>query len=259
MPEPSPVTAARTHFPRGLAQPAGGFRFAADSLLLAAFARPLKRGRVLDLGCGCGVVGLAYLLRQAPADLRLTGLDSDPAMLAAAVENAARLGLAATLVEADLAAPGAGALPNQGFDLALANPPYHALGRGRVTPKTAAVTARFQAGAGFAEFAAAAARAVKTRARAAFVAPAENLTGLLAALAAAGLAPKRLRLVHGRMSAPARLCLVEAVRGGRPGLAVEPPLVLYAGLNQELTAEALDFCPFLACNSRRGPGRDPAV
>lgn len=252
MPESSPATIARARFPRGLDQPEGAFRFAADSLLLAAFARPLQRGAVLDLGCGCGVVGLAYLLCRPEAALRLTGLDRDPDMLAAAAANAARLDLPFTAVQADLAANPV-EVPDQAFDLVLANPPYHALGRGRVTPKAAAVPARFQAAADLADFAAAAARALKTRDRAAVVARAEDLPALLAALDAAGLAPKRLRLVHGRLAAPAKLCLVEAVRGGRFGLTVEPPLVLYVGEGQALTAAALAFCPHLACNPRRGP------
>jgi len=41
------------------------------------------------------------------------------------------------------------------------------------------------------------------------------------------LEPKRLRMVHSKTGDPARLVLVTGVKGGRPGLAVEPPLVIY--------------------------------
>jgi tRNA1(Val) A37 N6-methylase TrmN6 len=34
-------------------------------------------------------------------------------------------------------------------------------------------------------------------------------------------------MVHGRRDLPARLLLLEAVRGGREGLEVLPPLILY--------------------------------
>ncbi|MBO4793960.1 MAG: hypothetical protein J5556_05260, partial [Deltaproteobacteria bacterium] len=63
------LMAARKAFPSGLFQPAGSYRFAADSLALAAFGRrflPEGAARFADLGTGCGVVGLALLL-EAPA------------------------------------------------------------------------------------------------------------------------------------------------------------------------------------------------
>src|ERR1700704_6101601 len=37
-------------------QPVTGYRFAIDSILLADFARPRRQDRVLELGCGCGVI-----------------------------------------------------------------------------------------------------------------------------------------------------------------------------------------------------------
>lgn len=54
----------------------------------------------------------------------------------------------------------------------------------------------------------------------------ERLADLLEALRAAALEPKRLRFVcSGAEDAPS-LVLAEGRRGGRPGLAVEPPLIL---------------------------------
>ncbi|MBQ2144367.1 MAG: SAM-dependent methyltransferase, partial [Oscillospiraceae bacterium] len=55
----------------------------------------------------------------------------------------------------------------------------------------------------------------------------ERLTDVLTALRAAGLEPKRLRLVRHRADKQPSLVLIRAVLGGRPGLAVEPDCVLY--------------------------------
>ncbi|MDY0305603.1 MAG: hypothetical protein RBR18_04125 [Desulfovibrionaceae bacterium] len=63
----------RSAFPRGLSQSNTGHRFSVDSLLLASFARIRRKDRRgLDLGTGCGVVGLALLLLHPDQNLRIT-------------------------------------------------------------------------------------------------------------------------------------------------------------------------------------------
>ena len=54
----------------------------------------------------------------------------------------------------------------------------------------------------------------------------ERLTDLLCLLRETGLEPKRLRFVVNRTGAAPSLVLLEGRRGGKPGLTVEPPLIL---------------------------------
>lgn len=238
----------RAAFPRGMAQPEGGYRFSLDSLLLACFARPGRGQEGLDLGCGCGVIGLALLLRQP--DLRLTGLDIDRPSVEAAEANAAALHLADRYapVQGDVAVWRTDRVVN----FVVANPPYRPLGRGRVSQDEGRAAARFESRGDFARFARCAAVALKTRGRFTFVHLPERLPELLDGLTRAGLAPKRMRLVHSRAGQEARTVLMEAVKAGRPGLHVEPPLILHSGSGRDtrLTDEAIAFCPFLSC--RRG-------
>lgn len=243
---------SRESFPCGLAQPAHGQRFSVDSLLLAGFAARFGRAQAaLDLGAGCGVVGLGLLLLEAAAGL--TSLERDPAMAACARENAARLGLEAdvTVVEGDVRlVRDILDLAPESFDLAAANPPFFAPGAGRTSPHPEKNPARFEEPDTLAAFAFAAAYALKNRSRACFVYAAERLPHLLATLCAAGLEPKELLMVHGRLELPARLTLVAAVKNGRPGLRVEPPLALYADKTGTPTPQALALAPWLA--PRRG-------
>ena len=223
------VAAARAFFPRGLAQPARGFRFAVDALLLADFAGLRGVARVADLGCGCGVVGLALLLRAPDGPVKLTGLDNNPEMLACASENAARLGLGprCRAMLADVATVrGHPELAPESVDLVVCNPPYRQPGTGRRCPDPGRDAARFEAGATTADFARAAAYLLKNRRRACFIGLAAPRDAPLAARPAAPRAPPRLRWVHPRAGAPARLVLAEAMKNGGPGLAVEPPLFL---------------------------------
>ncbi|AAS94935.1 hypothetical protein DVU_0452 [Nitratidesulfovibrio vulgaris str. Hildenborough] len=137
-------------------------------------------------------------------------------------------------------------------DLVVANPPYRIPGTGRPAATPARNAALFETKGTLAAFIGAAALLLRTRGRFACVYGAARLSALLTALADAGLEAKRLRCVHSRVTGPAVLVLVEAMRGARPGLVVEPPLILYEGEGETttLTADALRFCPWLACNAR---------
>lgn len=248
------VATARQAFPRGLLQPEGGFRFGADALLLAAFAAPLAGNRVLDLGTGCGPAALALLLARDDPDTLVTGLDKDPAMVAAAAENAGRLGLTDRCIplEGDVRAirddP---RLPPEAFDLVLANPPFRHPGSGRRPEAPGRDAARFELDGGLAAFAAAATYALRNKGQLACVHLAERLTHIITALTSAKLEIKRILPVAARLGEPARQVLVLARKNGRPGLRLEAPLALYAGTGAQsrLTEAALRFCPFLRCNA----------
>ncbi|NJB68641.1 tRNA1Val (adenine37-N6)-methyltransferase [Desulfobaculum xiamenense] len=257
MPEFRTAEDARAHFPRGLVQPEGGFRFSADALLLACFAGPGAARRIADLGAGCGVVGFGLLLRDEAATATVTAVDINPDMLAAQRDNVKLLGFGERFeaVEADVSAIGASGLAAQSFDLVVCNPPYRETGTGRRPADAGRDAARFEVRAQVGDFVAAAARLVRNRGRVCFIGLPERLPELFADFRAARLAPKRLRMVHSRIGEPARLALVEGMLGASAGLIVEPPLVLYEGTGNEscLCADALAFCPFMACNAgRRG-------
>ena len=243
----------REFFPRGLVQPEGGYRFSIDSVLLACFARPGRRQKGVDLGCGCGAVALGLLLRQP--DLSLTGVEINPQSVLAANENAVNLHFPDRFaaLEGDVAEW----RPDKVVDFVVANPPYRKLGRGRVSKGDDRRNARFEAAGSFAQFARCAAIALKTRGKFTFIHLPERLPELMDGLSRAGLEPKRMRMVHGRVTETARMVLVESVKAGGSGLVVEPPLVLHEGEGRDtrITSDARDFCPFLTCRSGY-PGKE---
>lgn len=248
---------ARERFPRGLSQPSRGFRFSLDALLLAAFAgRERVRGRALDLGAGCGVVGLGLALDHP--EFFGVGLDADPAMLAHARENACRLGLDGRFAFLAADVRRAGCVAPESMDLVLCNPPYRDPDSGRGCSDGSRHTARFETGAGLGDFARAASLAVRNRRACIFIHLAERLDDLLLELRGARLRPKEILFVHQRADSPARLVLVRALKNGGPGLTVPPPLVLHEGegASTRFTDAALTFCPRLACNAGRGEGPD---
>ena len=92
---------------------------AEDSFLLATYASSLS-GRILEVGCGSGIVSLSAA--QASLKNVVLGVDINPIAVKCATENARANGVAnATFLKSDLFSE----LPaTQKFDYILFNPPY---------------------------------------------------------------------------------------------------------------------------------------
>lgn len=98
------------------------FRVSTDSMVLADFCRIRPGGRVLDLGCGCGTLGL--LLLGADETLRVSGIEIQEAAARQAQENAKENGFSAHMhiICGDLRQAHAQIAPGT-FDYVLSNPP----------------------------------------------------------------------------------------------------------------------------------------
>lgn len=183
-----------------------------DSLLLSRFATLRRGDRVLDLGCGVGVLGI--LLGSRERSLTLDGVELNPAAAELARRNLEENGLPGTIVTGDLRER---SVFSQGhYDLIVSNPPYFPTGVGPAASRRSA-QARSEGSCTLEELCAAAAPRLKTGGRFALVHRSERLTDLLCALRSQQLEPKRLRLVQARPDKPPKLVLVEAVRQGKPG------------------------------------------
>lgn len=217
-------------------QPRQGYRFSVDAVLLAHFLIPQPEARILDLGAGCGIVSLILAHRHPLA--RLIALEIQPRLAGIIRRNLKNNGLESRcmVIEGDCRRI-ADLLPQSSFDQVAVNPPYHATGSGRHHPETERAMARHEILGGLAEMAQAAAFALKSQGRAVFVYPAAKVVGLLGELRKNELEPKRLRLVHPWSKAEAGLALVEAVKEGREGLTVLPPLFITKSRNGPFTQE----------------------
>ena len=192
-----------------------------DSFLLASFAAPRRGERVCDLGAGAGLLGLLLLAREP--SLTVTGIERDAHACAMLARNAAENDLPMAALHADLRQRET--LPAGAFQLAVSNPPYFDPRAGAVA-EGARGDARAELTAALEDVFAAAERLVRWGGRFCLVYRPERLAALMTAAVAHGLEPKRLQTVqHTARSAPS-LVLLECRRGGKPGLSVEPPLLL---------------------------------
>jgi tRNA1Val (adenine37-N6)-methyltransferase len=207
-----------------LEQPARGYRFNVDSLLLADFAGARRAALVVDLGAGVGTVARALHHLGRARHLELVELDPEIALIAR--RNLALAGASGDVHAHDLAEGLPRAL-RQRADLVVSNPPFFDPVAHRPPRDPGAQKAR---SGELAPFVKAAAQALAgPRARALFAYPARSLTQLFELARAQKLEPKRLRLVHADASSPARLALVELRRAREGGLVVEAPLYEWSG------------------------------
>ena len=188
-----------------------GFPLSTDSMVLADFVKLPKNAAVLDLGSGCGTLGLLLCARDESCTV--TGVELDGAAHAAALENIARNRLAPRLssICADLRTmpitPG-------GFQVCVSNPPYFS--GGAVHSRNPVARSEETCTPG--ELFAAAAKALRYGGDFFLVHKPERLPELISAAAARKLEAKRLRLVRHREGGPVALILLAFRKGAKAGL-----------------------------------------
>jgi tRNA1Val (adenine37-N6)-methyltransferase len=206
-----------------------GYRFSVDAVLLAHFC-PVRPGdRILDLGCGSGIIGL--ILCSLHQDIALTGLEIQAGLAGLAQKNiqANQWADRMNIVQGDARQPGR-FLAAESFDLVVCNPPYRAAGSGRINRTDEAAVARHELKATLDDMVSAAFFAVKNRGPVCFVYPAKGLSRLLTALELKNCAVKRVQPVYSSTSSgQASLVLVEARKNGGPGCLLAAPFYVYDG------------------------------
>lgn len=193
--------------------PAGAFPLSTDSMVLSHFVRLPKNARVLDLGSGCGTLGI--LLCSENGNCTVTGLEVDENAHLAALENIRRNDLSARMESICAGVQSVSERFSPGsFSVCVSNPPYFSGGpASKHTP-----LARREDLCGPRELMGAAAYALKFGGDFFLVHRPERLAELIAAGAEVALEAKRLCLVRHRQDGPVSLILLQFRKGAKPGL-----------------------------------------
>ena len=205
-----------------LIQSRRGYRFSIDAVLLSQFVTVKPGDRVVDLGTGCGIIGLILLLTRAVSSV--FGLEIQPHLADLAVRNAILNGFQNRMrvIVGDIRHPPF--TPGK-IDLVVCNPPYRKGLSGRINPDSEKAIARHEIMLSLREMIRTASEVLRPKGRLAMIYPAVRLVDSLSEMRSIGLEPKRMRVVHPRMDAEAKLVLIEASLRGRGGLKLLPPLM----------------------------------
>src|SRR4030042_1576641 len=152
-----------------LIQPARGYRFSIDAILLAQFATVKRGDVVVDLGAGCGIISLLLLLEKPVA--YVVALEIQKNLANQAVRNASLNGVTARMgvLLADLRQ-----VPFQKpvADVVVCNPPFRRPGSGRANPDPQTAIARHEIMASLNDILNAANALLKPKGRGALIYPA---------------------------------------------------------------------------------------
>ncbi|MEZ5667531.1 MAG: methyltransferase [Alphaproteobacteria bacterium] len=210
-----------------LRQPRRGYRAAIDPVLLAAAVDARRGATLLDAGLGTGAAALCLLARRP--DLRVIGIEADPAACALAEDNARANGVADRLqvrcAELD-AATRAMAAAGEAVAGVLTNPPYLPAGWAD-PPAVAGRRAAHVEGLDLAAWTAACARTLRRRGALTLIHRADRLDDAVAALAGAGFGEIAVLPLWPKPGADAGRVILRARHGIRAGARLLSGLVLH--------------------------------
>lgn len=190
----------------------GAFPLSTDSMVLKSFVKLPRNARVLDLGSGCGTLGL--LLCAENNNCTVTGVELDAAAHETALANIRSNALTGRLTSicGDLRQ-----LPDEftgQFDCCISNPPYFSGGpasqRTPLARREDCCTPR--------DLFVSASRALKFGGDFFLVHKPERLAELIARGSEVNLEAKRLQLVRHQEDGKVTLILLQFRKGGKPGL-----------------------------------------
>ncbi len=201
-----------------------GYRFSIDALLLADFAG-YPRGKVVELGSGCGVVGLILATRGTAS---IVGVELQHSLSELALRNVVlnRKEAQVHIIQADLRKL-QGVLEPGIFDLVISNPPYIPMGAGYINPDHERAIARHEVACSLEDLVGAARYLLRKGGVFKVIFPAGRFLELVEALSLAGLVSRRARFVHSLPNRPAKMVLLESTKGAGSNLEIMPPLYLF--------------------------------
>ena len=202
------------------------FCFGMDAVLLSGFAKVKAGERAIDLGTGTEIIPI--LLEAKTRGEHFTGLEIQSESAEMARRSVALNGLEEKIeiIEGDIkqASQLFGA---SSFDVVTSNPPYMTAQHGLTNEAEAKTIARHEVLCSLEDVIRESARLLKPGGRLYMVHRPFRLAEIISLMVQYRIEPKRMRLVHPYADKEPNMVLIEGLRGGRPRMTVEKPLVVY--------------------------------
>lgn len=202
------------------------FCFGVDAVFLSDFVRIRPGENVLDLGTGNGIIPV--LLSAKTEARHITGLEiqADTAEMARRSVAHNHLEDRIDIVTGDIK-EAAELFKPAFFDVITTNPPYMLVDHGMRNPDDAKAIARHEVLCSLDDILRESMRLMQDKSRFYMIHRPFRLTEIMIKMHQYKIEPKRIRFVHPYIDKEPAMVLIEGVRGARPRVTVEPPLIIY--------------------------------
>ena len=203
------------------------FSFSLDSIMLANFATiRLKDKKIVDLGCGNGVIPLIMSLR---CDKKIIGVELQSKLADMAKRSVDYNGLndVIEIINTNMKDYVTDET-FESFDLITCNPPYFKVNdKNYFNDNIEKVIARHEVEITLSELMVIVKKLLKNNGNFAIVHRTDRLMEILSEFRKNNIEPKRVRFVHEKSNKESTLVLIEGQKNGKVGLKVENPFILY--------------------------------
>ncbi|MBE5835833.1 MAG: tRNA1(Val) (adenine(37)-N6)-methyltransferase [Butyrivibrio sp.] len=202
------------------------FCFGMDAVLLSGYAQAGEGARVLDLGTGTGIIPILMEAKTKAAQLIGLEIQKESAQMARRSVALNDLQDKIQIVDGDIKEAGQ-LFDAASFDVITCNPPYMISQHGLQNPDSPKAIARHEVLCTLEDVIKASARLLKPGGKLYMVHRPFRLAELMVVMHDYKIEPKRMRLVHPFIDHEPNMVLIEGVRGGKPRMTVDSPLIIY--------------------------------
>lgn len=207
-----------------LIQKPDGLTFGTDALLLAGYIRG-KYGEAAELGGGSGIISMLVATREKAE--RITVYEVQGSYADLAERNIRHNSLSDKVRSVCLDCR---EIPREMYgkcELLFTNPPYMKADSGYLNVADGKCAARHEMNGDISDFVLSAAQLLKYGGAFYAVYRPDRLCDLITAMRDGGIEPKAATFVHARADSEPSMLLIAGRRGGKPGMKVTRPLVIY--------------------------------
>lgn len=209
-----------------LIQNPAGFCFGVDAVFLSDFVKVRAGEMALDLGTGNGIIPV--LLSAKTEGKKFTGLEIQRDTAEMARRSVAWNGLEdrVEIVTGDIREASQIFKPVF-FDVITTNPPYMPAEHGIRNADSARAAARHEVLCTLDDILRESMRLLQDKGRFYMIHRPFRLTEIMIKMSRYKIEPKRIQFIHPYADREPVLLMVEGVRGARPGVKVDPPIIIY--------------------------------